>query len=86
MNQLKLSTHFALESSPLLRSLAKDFETKRDLTTLVRLLMAISELRHNAALDAITSYLKDTSSQRIDPDWDQYLKFIPPTPPQDASF
>ena len=76
MTVQKLSTRLRFDSSLLLSSLAEEFDAKRDTKTMLRLLAAISATNDIASLDIFCVYLKETIGERIDPDWDEYLKTV----------
>lgn len=78
----KPSTPLFSESSRLLRSLAADFQRDRNVTSLARLLMAISDHHEtDGQLDELASYLEDTASDSIQSDWAAGLPsraYLPP--------
>jgi hypothetical protein len=56
-------------SSKLLQLLATEFQQNRNLVTLNRLLLAISETGETIYLDELVSYLQSTVEKGIDPDY-----------------
>lgn len=71
---MKLSNRSFFETSLVLRTLAEDFEKERNMKNFARLLMVISATTNWAALDTLCQFLKETSDEGINPDWEAYLK------------